>query len=177
MSATGTSHPAPDFAKPPISGNVERFLSRIVADLPHDDIPGRLKRRQYVIDRLKLEFSKDAARLAAEFETDDAGDRLDAPTAGEWIRHNCKMTRSAAYDCINVGEQLYRLPNCADAVVTGAIGFAHLSVLARTASALAESAPESAFLKLNFWKALESPPPGVSGITACGCVMRSILKR
>jgi hypothetical protein len=52
-----------------------------------------------------------------------------------------------AYDGINVGEQLHRLPKSADAVTTGAIGFAHLSVIARTSSALAESTPESAFVE------------------------------
>jgi hypothetical protein len=135
-----------ELAEPPVSHVINQVLERVVEDLPYDDITGRLKRRGYVIDRLKLAFSKDAARLATEFDTDEAaGDRLDAPTAGEWIRHNCKMTSSAAYDCINVGEQLHRLPNCADAVASGEIGFAHLSILARTASALAESAPESAF--------------------------------
>jgi len=72
---------------------------------------------------------------------------LDAPTAGEWIRHNCKTSRSVAYDCINVGEQLQRLPKSADALATGAIGFAHLSVLARTSSALVASTPESAFVE------------------------------
>jgi hypothetical protein len=117
----------------------------IVSDLPYDDVTGRLQRRQYVIDRLKLDFSKDAARLAAEFGTEETEERLDAPTAGEWIRHNCKTSRSIAYDSINVGEQLSGLPQCADALVAGEIGFAHLSVIARTASALSKKDPESAF--------------------------------
>ena len=116
--------------------DIDQFLELIVADLPYDDVTGRLQRRQHVIDRLKLEFSKDAARLAAKFADEDAGVLLDAPTAGEWIRHNCKTSRSVAYDSINVGEQLYRLPKSANAVTTGAIGFAHLSVIARTSSAL-----------------------------------------
>jgi hypothetical protein len=30
---------------------------------PQDDVTGRLKRLSYVIDRLNLDFSKDAARL------------------------------------------------------------------------------------------------------------------
>ncbi len=131
----------------PVSHVIDQFLERVVEDLPYDDVTGRLQRRQYVIDRLKLEFSKDAARLAAEFATDDAAERLDSPTAGEWIRHNCKVSRSTAYDCINVGEQLHRLPKSADAVTRGEIGFAHLSVIARTSSALAESTPESAFVE------------------------------
>ncbi|TME56107.1 MAG: DUF222 domain-containing protein [Chloroflexi bacterium] len=134
-------------AELPVSHVMDQLLERVVEDLPYDDVTGRLKRRHYIIDRLKLEFSKDAARLAAEFATDDAAERLDSPTAGEWIRHNCKVSRSTAYDCINVGEQLHRLPKSADAVTTGAIGFAHLSVIARTSSSLAESTTESAFVE------------------------------
>jgi hypothetical protein len=134
-----------ELAELPVSHVIDHVLERVVEDLPYDDVTGRLQRRQYVIDRLKLEFSKDAARLAAEFETEETEERLDAPTAGEWIRHNCKTSRSVAYDSINVGEQLSRLPKCAEAVVAGEIGFAHLSVIARTASALSKKDPESAF--------------------------------
>jgi hypothetical protein len=131
----------------PVSRDIDRYLDLIVADLPDDDITSRLKGLRYAIDRLNLAFSRDAARLAAAFANEDAGDLLDAPTAGEWIRHNCKTSRSVAYDCINVGEQLQRLPKSADALATGAIGFAHLSVLARTSSALVASTPESAFVE------------------------------
>jgi len=135
-----------DLPEPEVVREVDRFLDRI-ADLPCDDVIRRLKRLGYVGDRVKLEFSRAAARLATQFANEDVGDMLDAPTAGEWIRHNCKTSRSVAYDAINVGEQLPRLPKCADAVAAGAIGFAHLSVIARTASALAESTPESVFVE------------------------------
>jgi hypothetical protein len=129
----------------PVSLLIDEFQEAIVGDLPEDDLTGRLERRQYVIDRLKLDFAKDAARLAAQFATENAGDLLDAPTAGEWIRHNCKTTASVAYDAINVGEQLHRLSKCADAVAAGTIGFAHLSVIARTAKALDGLRTEPAF--------------------------------
>jgi hypothetical protein len=145
VSATAVLHPATDIGSLPFRREVERFVQRTVEDLPHDDLPRRLERRQYVIDRLKLEFSKDAAGLAAQFATENAGDLLDAPTAGEWIRHNCKTTSSVAYASINVGEQLHRLPQCADAVAAGEIGFAHLSVIARTARALDALTTEPAF--------------------------------
>jgi len=46
-----------------VSAKVDRFLEQIVADLPDDDVMGRLKRLQYIIDRLALDVSKDAARL------------------------------------------------------------------------------------------------------------------
>ena len=120
-------------------------MDLVVGDLPHADITGRLKRLGYARDRLNLAFSEEAARLSAEFREDETADRLDAPTAGEWIRHNCKTTSSVAYDSINVGEQLPRLPKCAAAVATGEIGFAHLSVIARTSSALVKADHESAF--------------------------------
>jgi Domain of unknown function (DUF222)/HNH endonuclease len=137
--------PRHSLAKLPIGRDIDRFVEHVVEDLPDNDLTGRLERRQYAIDRLKLEFCKDAARLAAQFATDGVGDQLDAPTAGEWIRHNCKTTGSVAYDSINVGEQLHRLPQCADAVAAGEIGFAHLSVIARTAKALDGLRTEPAF--------------------------------
>ena len=83
MSAIAPHHPAAEIAEHPSARDVEKFIRQLVADLPYDDVAGRLKRRAYVIDRLRLEFSKDAARLATEFATDDAGDRMDAPGAGE----------------------------------------------------------------------------------------------
>src|SRR6266516_1015119 len=125
--------------------DADEYLELVVGDLPFSDITGRLRRLGYVRDRLSLAFSKEAARLSAEFRVDETADRLDAPTAGEWIRHNCKMKSGAAYDSISVGEQLPRVAKCAQAMVDGEIGFAHLSVIARTASALSTSAPESVF--------------------------------
>ena len=129
----------------PLARYIDQLLEDVVADLPYDDVTARLERRQYVIDRLKLDFSKDAARLAAQFGNDETEQRLDAPTAGEWIRHHCKTSRSVAYNSINVGEQLSRIPKCAQAMEGGEIGFAHLSVIARTSSALAKAMPESVF--------------------------------
>jgi hypothetical protein len=134
-------------AELPVFPGIDRFLEHVVEELPEDDVTSALKRLQYGIDRLKLVFSTYAARLAAQFANEDVGDVLDAPTAGEWIRHNCKTSRSVAYDSINVGEQLPRIPKCAAAVVAGEIGFAHLSVIARTAGALTKSTPESAFVE------------------------------
>jgi hypothetical protein len=139
---------APSISSPagePLRRDVDEFLELVVCDLPSGDITGRLKRLSYVRDRLDLAFSKDAARLSAEFREKETADQLDASTAGEWIRHNCKMKGGAAYDCINVGEQLPRIAKCAQAMVNGEIGFAHLSVIARTATALSNSAHESVF--------------------------------
>jgi Domain of unknown function (DUF222) len=146
MGVGGVS-PSRDSVDAPVRRDVDEFLDVIVCDLPQGDFSGRLKRLGYVRDRLNLAFSKEAARLSAEFREEETADRLDAPTAGEWIRHNCKMKSGAAYDCINVGEQLPRIAKCAQAMVDGEIGFAHLSVIARTATALSNTTPESVFLE------------------------------
>jgi hypothetical protein len=153
-SAAPVNHASVD---PALAEDIHRFRTSIVSDLP-DDVTGRLKRRQYVIDLLKLDSARDAAELAAQFANEDLGDILDAPTAGEWIRHNCKTTRSVAYDSINVGEQLPRLPQCELAMVEGEIGYAHLSVIARTASALSEKAPDAFNEADVLAKARESSP-------------------
>ena len=41
-----------------ISVNVDRYIEQILSDLPDDDVTGRLKRLQYVIDCLTPLFSK-----------------------------------------------------------------------------------------------------------------------
>src|ERR1700730_17030505 len=143
MSAVAPSRSSP--VGEPLRRDADEVLDLIVGDLPYADITGRLKRLGYFRDRINLAFAEGAARLSAELREDQTADRLDAPTAGEWIRHNCKTTRSVAYDCINVGEQLPSLPKCAEAVATSEIGFAHLSVIARTSSALVKADQESAF--------------------------------
>jgi hypothetical protein len=120
------------FPPPGLSDAVARFRQEVVADLKADDTTGRLKRFRYVSDCFELDFSKDAALVASELAEADGLEQPDIGTASDWIRHSCKMARSATYEC-------------ADAVVAGEIGFAHLSVIARTASAITESTPESAF--------------------------------
>ena len=145
MSAVAPSRTSP--VGEPLRREADEVLDLIVGALPYANITGRLKRLGYFRDRINLAFAEEAARLSAEFREDQTADRLDAPTAGEWIRHNCKTTRSVAYDCINVGEQLPSLPKCAEAVATSEIGFAHLSVIARTSSALVKADQESAFIE------------------------------
>jgi hypothetical protein len=49
------------------------------------------------------------------------------------------MTGGAAADRVAVGEQLAHLPDAVGAMAAGEIGFPHLALIARTASALAES--------------------------------------
>jgi uncharacterized protein DUF222/HNH endonuclease len=86
-------------------------------------------------DRLELEIAKQAAAFAATGESEEQG--FISPV--HWIRVHCHMTSGAAADRIAVGEMLDDLPKSVAAVKEGAIGFAHLALMARTATALAEA--------------------------------------
>lgn len=86
-------------------------------------------------DRLELKFSEGAAAFAATDEYDEQG----SVSPIHWIRLNCHMGGGTAADRIAVGEQLQRLPESHQSMVDGEIGFAHLALIARTATAIAES--------------------------------------
>ncbi|HEX6548380.1 MAG TPA: DUF222 domain-containing protein, partial [Candidatus Dormibacteraeota bacterium] len=88
------------------------------------------------IDADELCFAIEAAEFAAlpEFTED-----VHADSAVSVLRDQCRMTAGAAAEAIRVGEQLDRLPESAEALLGGEIGFRHLGVLASTACALSES--------------------------------------
>jgi hypothetical protein len=109
-----------------------------------------LIRRRREIDLLELEFS----RLAYEFSQTDEYDLEGSVSPIDWIRHNCHLTGPAAADRVNVGEHAGRLAESVQAVVSGEIGFAHLSVLARTAEWVGDRFDERRLLD----KALENSP-------------------
>src|SRR5437879_3331549 len=83
------------------------------------------------IDQLELRF----ARLAVEFDRSECWDYECANSAIDWIRINCKMTSNAISDRIAVGEHSSDLAESTQAMDAGEIGFAHLAVMARAATA------------------------------------------
>src|SRR5258708_22075218 len=87
------------------------------------------------------------ARLAAEFATREkyADDGLISPN--DWIRFNCHVTSGAAANSIAVGEALNRMPQSIKAVTEGEIGFAHMTVMARTAQAPGDRFDENALIQ------------------------------
>ena len=110
----------------------------------------RMIRKRHAIDLMELSFSEDAARFAATDAYDDDG--FVSPI--DWIRFNCHMTSNAAADRVAVGERIGELPESMDAMVSGQIGFAHVTVMARTANAVGANFKESALID----KALENSP-------------------
>src|SRR2546423_12899247 len=90
-------------------------------------------RRQ--IDALELKFSQRAVAFEQSGHWIDDG----FMSAIEWIRFNCKMMSNAAADRIAVGERMTQLAESTQAMEAGDIGFAHLTVMARTSKAVGRS--------------------------------------
>lgn len=135
----GSESESPEFRG--LSVAIDRFCQPPTADRDPEDLAVELIRLRRIIDRLELHFSKTAAGFAAT----DEWDRQGSSSPIDWIRHNCNMASSTSADRVCVGEELAKMPRSVDAATRGEIGFAHLSLMARTASALAESAPNHPF--------------------------------
>ncbi|TMB47146.1 MAG: DUF222 domain-containing protein [Chloroflexi bacterium] len=96
---------------------------------------------QRCIDLIQLRFSEMAAAFAGTDEYDVQG----SVSPIHWIRLNCHVGGGAAGDRVAVGEQLGHMPESGEAMAGGEIGFAHLALIARTATALAESGSNKEF--------------------------------
>jgi uncharacterized protein DUF222/HNH endonuclease len=112
--------------------------------MPQEDaeLASRLSELRAYIDDLELEFSQ----LAAEFEKCRHWDHQGSNSAIDWIRFHCHMTSNAAADRIAVGKA--DLAESHQAMRAGDIGFAHLTVMARTANAVGVAFDERNLLKL-----------------------------
>jgi hypothetical protein len=96
------------------------------------EVGEELKQTLRQVDALLLNASSLAARFAASNEYDMQG----YATPIDWIRFNCHQTSTVAADLIAVGKKLEGLPESLQAVSQGAIGFAHMKAMARTANAV-----------------------------------------
>jgi hypothetical protein len=113
-------------------------IERFCAEPPHqsgEDLGADLIELRRGMNVLELKFS----RMSAEFATTDQYDAEGCLSPIHWIRVNCYMTSGAAADRVAVGEQVANVPASAEAMAGGEIGFPHLALIAREASALAES--------------------------------------
>ncbi|HXN91173.1 MAG TPA: DUF222 domain-containing protein [Candidatus Sulfotelmatobacter sp.] len=99
-------------------------------DLTHD-----LPEVSRCLNLLQLKFSEMAAAFAQTDEYDSQG--WCSPI--HWIRVNCHMGSGAAGDRVAVGEQIQNLPETAESMASGEIGFSHVALIAREAEALALS--------------------------------------
>ena len=94
------------------------------------------------------------ARLAAELAKRDKYDDDGFVSPIDWMRFNGHMTSGAAANSVAVGQAMHCMPESVDAMAAGEIGFAHLTVMARTAAELGDRFDESVLIN----KARESSP-------------------
>ena len=114
------------------------------------EMADRLKELRAYIDDLELQF----AELAAEFAKSRHWETQGSNSGLDWIRFNCHMTSTAAADRIAVGNSIGDMQVSRQAMTEGDIGFAHLTVMARTAKAVGEAFDEGRLLDI----ARESSP-------------------
>jgi len=114
-----------------------------LATTPADEILDEMICLRREIDGLELYFSE----LAAAFAQTNYWDRVGDNSPIDSIRINCHMTIPAAANRVAVGEQLLRLPGSAQALQAGEIGFAHMTVMARTADAMGKAFDERPLLE------------------------------
>ena len=125
----------------PLAPEVDRLLAAVAEycecppPVSGQDRAARVYHSRRAIDMLELKFSQDAAAFAATDEYEEQG----AVSPNHWIRINCHMGSGAAGDRLAVGEQLRGLPESGQAMLEGEIGFTHLALIARTATAIAEA--------------------------------------
>ncbi len=118
-------------------------------DSTSEDRRERLVRKRHVIDLMELSFAQEAAEFAAT----DAYEEDGFVSPIDWIRINCHMTSNAAADRVAVGQHS-ELEQTVEAMAYGQVGFAHLTVMARTANAVGTGFNEAALLE----KARENSP-------------------
>jgi Domain of unknown function (DUF222) len=126
------------------------FYALGLADLTAEERRERLIQKRQVIDLMELSFSREAAEYAATNDYEQQG----SVSPIDWIRINCHMTGPAAADRVAVGQLAPQLALTVDALADGQVGFAHLTVMARTANAVGPKFNEGPLLK----KARENSP-------------------
>src|SRR5260370_31554340 len=109
-----------------------------------DEVAREMIETAHLIGILQLK----ASRLAAELSATGLWEREGYNNAGDWMRFNCHVTNTVAWDRVVVGEVVDRLPESEQAVYDGEIGYAHLKVMARTADAVGSAFDESNLLPL-----------------------------
>jgi hypothetical protein len=117
------------------------FSQAYSCDRPPAGLAADMIKLRQAIDLLELKFSE----MAAELVETDTYQHWGSATAIDWIRHECKMGGGAAADRVDVGRCLDKLPCSAEALSAGEIGFGHLALIARTATALSNSPTSTGF--------------------------------
>jgi uncharacterized protein DUF222/HNH endonuclease len=119
---------------------IDRFRQRTKTH-DQEELAVEIKAIRHGQDLLELDFAETAARFSKTQEYEEQG----SVSPIDWIRHHCRMSSSAVWGSIAVGDHLGDLPRSVEAVESGEIGYAHLALMARTADALQGSSTAASF--------------------------------
>jgi hypothetical protein len=120
---------------------IDRFRQRPRMHREPQELAAELKGIRRGQDLLELEFAETAANFSKTEEYEEQG----SVSPIDWIRHHCRMSSSAVWGSVAVGDHLQELPRSVEAVENGEIGYAHLALMARTADALQGSSTAAPF--------------------------------
>ena len=134
-------------ALPDLLAAIDGFCRDFTAASDPSDVANQLVQLRAGMERLEVMFSQTAGTFAATDEYENLG----ATSPIEWLRHNCKMTSTAAAERICVGEQLERMPQMVEALFAGRVGFGHLAHTARRRANSRLLRPGGASTKPSYW--------------------------
>ena len=120
---------------------IDRFRQRRKTHREPDELAAELRAIRHCQDLLELDFAESAAAFSKTQEYEEQG----SVSPIDWIRHHCRMSSSAVWGSVAVGDHLADLPRSVEAVESGEIGYAHLALMARTADALQGSSTAAPF--------------------------------
>src|SRR6266480_728507 len=120
---------------------VDRFRQRPKTNRQPQELAAELKGIRHATDLLELEFSQTAAAFSKTEEYEEEG----SVSPIDWIRHQCRMSTGAVWNSLAVGEHLDELPRSVEAVESAEIGYAHLTLMARTADSVQGSSTAAPF--------------------------------
>jgi uncharacterized protein DUF222/HNH endonuclease len=124
-----------------LHASIDRFRQRPRVHREPTELAAELKVIAHCRDLLDLDFAETAANFSKTQEYEEQG----SVSPIDWIRHNCRMSSSAVWGSVAVGDHLADLPRSVEAVESGEIGFAHLALMARTADGLQGSSTAESF--------------------------------
>ena len=124
-----------------LHASIDRFRQRPRVHREPTELAAELKVIAHCRDLLDLDFAETAANFSKTQEYEEQG----SVSPIDWIRHNCRMSSSAVWGSVAVGDHLADLPRSVEAVESGEIGFAHLALMARTADGLQGSSTAASF--------------------------------
>src|ERR1035438_2654239 len=94
-----------------VGAALERFVSRPRDARPGEGVRGEMVGWRRLMDRMELEFSGMVTELAAGVEVEWLGHN--SPT--DWVKEECHLTGTAAWNALVVGEQAARMPETTSA--------------------------------------------------------------